>query len=115
MIERFRDHLHAIIDISRELQDLTSDSNQFTLLETIEDNAHDLLEKGLRWLEELMAEFDTVAAAVDTMNDEFRSPVMSIRSYTKVMLLGDVSAQERMLLEEMKTRADEIWEWTAHQ
>jgi hypothetical protein len=115
MIERLRDHLHTIIDISRELQHLTSDANQSMLLKSIEDNAHDLLEKGLRWLEELMDEFDTVAAVVDTMNDEFRGPVMSIRSYTNVMLLGDVSAQERTLLEEMKTRADEMWRWTTHQ
>lgn len=114
MIEVFRDHLDAIIDISRELQDLTSDADQFTLLETIEESAHDLLENGLRWLEELMGEFDTAAAAVDTMSDDFRSPVMSIRSYAKVMLLGDVSAQERTLLEEMKIRADEIWELTKH-
>lgn len=115
MIKDFRDHLYTIIEISRELQELATDNDQITLLETIEDQAHELLENGMRWLEEIVDDYDSIPAAVDTISDEFRSPITSIRNYSQVMLLGDLSENERDLLEEMKARADEMWSWSTDQ
>lgn len=115
MIEDFRDHLHAIINIARELQDLSSSEDQLTLLETIENHAYELLENGLRWLEEIEGDYNSIPDAVDTMSDEFRTPITSIRSYSQVMLLEDLSEEERALLDEMKARADEMWGWVTHQ
>jgi signal transduction histidine kinase len=113
MIEEFRDHLHTIIELSRELQNLTDNEDQLTLLETIEDNAQYLMENGLRWLEEIAGDYDSAVAAVDTMSTEFRTPLTAIRGYAKVIILSDITVEERALLEEIRDRADEMWAWVS--